>query len=86
MSNLMCSGKYLLTEQAEIVSENKLKDLGFMVHGSALCEILCCVAPSEDKYGVVQLALPEILNTVSATLKSIDQVCALKLSQFSNGM
>lgn len=67
-------GKYLLTEQAEIVSENKLKDLGFMVHGSALCEILCCVAPSEDKYGVVQLVLPEILNTVSATLKSIDQV------------
>ena len=63
-----------MTEQAEGVAENKLKDIGFMVHGSALCEVLCCVAPSEDKYGVVQLVLPEILNTVSTTLKTIDQV------------
>ena len=57
-----------------MVAENKLKDIGFMVHGSALCEVLCCVAPSEDKYGVIQLVLPEILNTVSTTLKTIDQV------------
>lgn len=68
------SGKYLLTEQAEVVSENKLKDVGFLVHGSSLVETLCCVAPQEDRYGVVQLVLPEILNTVSATLKAIDQV------------
>ena len=60
------------------MSENKLKDLGFMIHGSALCEILCCVAPTEDKYGVVQLVLPEILNTVCATLKAIDQVIVAK--------
>jgi hypothetical protein len=69
----------LLTEQVDVVSENNLKDIDFMVHGSSLCEILCCVAPSEDKYGVVQLVLPEILNTVASTLKTIDQV-TIKIS------
>ena len=67
-------GKYLLTEQSEIVLENKLSELRLMLDLSDLCGLLCCAAPTEDKYGVVQLVLPEVLNTVTTTLKAVDQV------------
>ena len=48
--------------------------MNYLKEGAALCEVLCCAAPKEDRYGVVQLVLPEILDTVAAALRAIDQV------------
>lgn len=67
-------GKYLLTEQQDLVLENKLSHVPQLLLAGDLVGLLVCAAPQEDKYGVVQLVLPDILNTAAQALRSMDQV------------
>lgn len=64
----------MLSELADVKFENKLAEVELLLSGTEINSVLCCAAKSEDKYGVVQLVLPEILNAVSSTIKSIDTV------------
>ena len=71
---LISPGKFLLTEIPELQTENKITSLSLLLGLSESVGMLCCKAREEDRYGVVQLSLPEIVNSVTATLKTIEQV------------
>ena len=58
----------------ELQIENKITSLSLLLSLSESVGLLCCRAKEEDRYGVVQLSLPEIVNSVTATLKTIEQV------------
>eukprot|EP00116_Pleurobrachia_bachei_P017264 sb/3477526/ len=55
-------------------TENKITSLSLLLALSESVGMLCCKAKEEDRYGVVQLSLPEIVNSVTATLKTIEQI------------
>ena len=67
----------------ELQTENKITSLSLLLSLSESVGMLCCKAKEEDRYGVVQLSLPEIVNSVTATLKTIEQVIRPVFHYFS---